>query len=522
MTSREERLGRLRAATTWDVVVIGGGATGLGAALDAVTRGHSTVLLDAHDFAKGTSSRSTKLVHGGVRYLARGQIGLVREALAERKRLLGNAPHLVHDLAFLVPAYARWERPYYGLGLWAYDRLAGRWNLGRSRAVSKAEAVRLVPTLEPNGLRGGVVYHDGQFDDARLAVALFRSVDDHGGTALNYTPVTGFLRTGGGRIAGVVARDDETGETFEVEARGVVNATGVFADAVRRLDDPSAEALIAPSQGVHLVLDRAFLPGATAVLVPRTDDGRVLFAIPWNGSVVIGTTDTPVDRAVLEPRPLRAELDFLMAHAARYLSRDPTPADVRSVFAGLRPLIGAGSKAGSRTAKLSREFATEVSDSGLVTITGGKWTTYRKMGESAVGLVERVAGLPRRACVTADLALHGAAQPPPGDPFAAYGSDAPALARLAAGRPDWGAPLHADLPYVGAEVVWASRFEGARTVEDVLARRTRALFLNASASIDAAPKVAALLADDLGRDDAWRDAQTAAFRTLAGGYRFPA
>jgi len=521
MTPRAETLERLRAGGTWDLVVIGGGATGLGTAVDAATRGYSTLLLEAHDFAKGTSSRSTKLVHGGVRYLARGQVGLVREALRERGRLFRNASHIVHSRSFLVPAYGRWERPYYALGLWLYDRLAGGLGLGRSRSVGRDEALRLVPTVRAEGLRGGVVYEDGQFDDARLAVALMRTADHHGATVLNGLAVDGLIKDARGRVAGVRARDAETGERFEVAARGVVNATGVFADEVRKLDEPGAAAMLEPSQGAHLVLDRRFLPGETAVLVPRTDDGRVLFAIPWHGRTLVGTTDTPVGATSTEPRPLREELDFLLTHAGRYLAEVPEPGDVRCVFAGLRPLIAARRGAAAGTSALSREHATVVSASGLLTVTGGKWTTYRLMAEQAVDRAAEVAGLPGRPCATTNLRLHGGLSPVPSGPFAAYGDDAPALARLVAESPELGRTIHPQLPCTTAEVVWAVRQEAARTVEDVLARRTRALFLDARASLDAAPGVAAIVARELGRDAGWQAQQVEAFRAVAVGYLFP-
>jgi glycerol-3-phosphate dehydrogenase len=511
-------LDRVRAGETWDLVVIGGGATGLGAAVDASARGYRTLLLEAHDFAKGTSSRSTKLVHGGVRYLAQGHLQLVREALREREHLQRNAPHLVHDLSFLVPAYSWWAKPYYGLGLRLYDWLAGSQNLGASRAVSRAEALRQVPTLEPSGLRGGIVYQDGQFDDARLAIALLRTLtDDLGGTALNYAPVTGF-RKSAGKIEGVEARDLETGATFSIAARGVINATGVFADDVRRLDAPGASPMIATSQGAHLVLDRAFLPGDCALLIPKTADGRVLFVIPWHGRALVGTTDVPVSRPEIEPRPLADEIAYLLSYTGRYLTRDPARSDVLSTFAGLRPLVAPPSSTERRTAKISRDYRVVVSDSGLVTIAGGKWTTYRRMGAAAVDRASTVASLNRRPSTTESLPLHGASTPASDDPFAPYGSDAPALARLIAERPEWSAPIHPALPYRSGEIVWSARHEGARTVEDVLARRTRALILDARAAREAAPRVAAILAEELGRDTAWQAEQVRRFEELARHY----
>ncbi len=518
--SRNECLDRLRGGETWDILVIGGGATGLGTAVDAAARGYRTLLLEARDFAQGTSSRSTKLIHGGVRYLAQGNVPLVREALHERGLLLQNAPHLVHRRDFVVPAYHYWQLPYYGTGLWLYDRLAGTLSLGRSRWISRAGTLSRVPTLRSRGLRGGILYTDGQFEDARLAIVLARTLADLGGCALNHLPVTGLIRKGG-RLAGATARDLETGDEITVAARTVVNATGVMADEIRRLDDPSAANLIAPSQGAHVVLDRSFLPGETAVMVPQTDDGRVLFAIPWSGCVLVGTTDTSMATLPLEPRPFVGELDYLLDHAGRYLEKAPARADVKSAFAGLRPLIRPAGARGVATSRLSREHLVTVSESGLVTVTGGKWTTYRVMARDAIDHAARVGKLPGRPSPTASLRLHGWRLPTDGQPphQALYGADLPGLNELIRERPDLGAPLHPSLPYVAAEVVWAARHEAARMLEDVLARRTRALFLDARASLEAAPGVAALLAGELGRDEAWQAGEVARFKTLTEGYQ---
>ncbi|HKI05984.1 MAG TPA: glycerol-3-phosphate dehydrogenase/oxidase [Thermoanaerobaculia bacterium] len=502
---------------TWDVLVVGGGATGLGAAVEAAARGYRTALIEGSDFAKGTSSRSTKLVHGGVRYLQRGNVSLVLEALRERGRLLRNAPHLVRNLDFVVPRYDWWEGPFYGAGLKLYDLLAGRMGLNPSRLLSREETLERIPTLEPKGLRGGVVYQDAQFDDARLAVTLARTLVDLGGVAVNYVRALG-LRKEEGLVRGAAVRDEETGAEGEVRARVVVNATGVFSDDLRRMDDPESPLLLTPSQGIHLVLDRRFQPGDSAILVPHTDDGRVLFAVPWHGRVVVGTTDTPVAERSLEPRPLPGEVEFLLHHAARYLTQDPRPEDVLSCFAGLRPLVRGG-RAASRTAALSRDHTLLVSPSGLVTITGGKWTTYRKMGEDAIDQAAMVAGLDERPSPTASLRLHGWTEDVHSEAAeAGYGADAPALARLAAERPGWDEPLHFNLPYRVCEVVWAARHEMARSVEDVLARRTRALLLDARASAEIAPAVAGLLAEELGKDEAWQHAQIEAYRELARGY----
>ena len=514
---RDAMLAQLLApGEVWDILVVGGGATGLGTAVDAAARGYRTALVEGHDFAKGTSSRSTKLVHGGVRYLQHGNVLLVLEALRERGRLLRNAPHLVRDLAFVVPSYDWWEGPFYGAGLKLYDLLAGRMGLEPSHLLSREETLDRIPTLEPQGLRGGIVYQDAQFDDARLAVTLARTLLDLGGVAVNYAKAVGLLKESG-LVRGAVVRDEETGAEAEVRARAVVNATGVFADELRRLDDPESPPILAPSQGIHLVLDRRFQPGASAILVPHTDDRRVLFAVPWLDRVIVGTTDTPVAERSLEPRPLPEEIDFLLTHAARYLTQDPRPADVLSCFAGLRPLVRG--RTAEKTAALSRDHTLLVSPSGLITITGGKWTTYRRMGEDAIDKAALVAGLDERPCPTADLRLHGYDEVSrPDAAWAEYGTDAPALARLASEQPGWDEPLHFNLPYRACEVVWAARHEMARTVEDVLARRTRALLLDARASADIAPAVAALLAAELGKDGAWQHRQVAEYRELARGY----
>lgn len=513
---RNELLDRVRSGERWDLIIVGGGATGLGTAVDAASRGYRTLLVEAYDFAKGTSSRSTKLVHGGVRYLAQGNVALVYEALLERGRMSRNVPHLVKPLPFVVPGYTWWSNPFYGIGLTLYSLMAGRLGIGFSRLISAKEALRLAPTLEPKGLNGGVVYYDGQFDDARMAVTLMRTLFDHGGVALNYAPVVRLNKTDG-KITGVTIRDSESGEEISVEGKVVVNATGVFADNLRKMDDGKSEQMLSPSQGVHIVLDKSFLPGDHAIMIPKTDDGRVLFAVPWHGRVVVGTTDTPVDHTTLEPRALHEEVEFLLEHAARYLSKDPTIDDVLSIYAGLRPLVKHG--AGGSTASLSREHTLVVSESGLITITGGKWTTYRNMAEDTVDKAIEVGQLPPAPCVTKTLRLHGYQEQPEEDPFGVYGSDAIALKVLLGSQRGWHEKLHPNLPYRVGEVIWAARHELARTVEDVLARRTRALLLDAYAAEEVAPKVAELLAEELGYDEAWQRAQVEEFTNLARGYQ---
>jgi glycerol-3-phosphate dehydrogenase len=517
--TRASHVARLRARSDpWDLLVIGGGATGVGIAVDAASRGYDVLLVEQHDFGKGTSSRSTKLVHGGVRYLEQGNISLVMEALKERGLLRQNAPHLVSNLAFVVPNYDWWEAPFYGLGLKVYNVLAGKYGFGTSELLSRQETLARLPTIKTDGLRGGVVYYDGQFDDARLLINLVTTAAEQGATLVNYTEVTALTRGSDGFVDGVVVRDLEDGRQHTAHARVVINATGPFADDVRRLAEPDAARLIAPSQGIHLVFDRSFLPGDSAIMVPHTRDGRVMFAIPWHGHTVVGTTDTPIDTPSLEPRPFDAEIDFILETAGQYLHTPPTRADVRSVFVGIRPLVRSGD---SRiTAALSRDHTLHIDASGLLTVTGGKWTTYRKMAEDAVTQAADLARLPERPCVTRSLNIHGFHQQASrfGD-LAVYGSDAMAIQALIDKQPSLGARLHASLPIVGAEVVWAVTQEMARTVEDVLARRTRALFLNARAAIDMAPAVAALMAPVLERDVEWEQQQVAGFTSLARQYR---
>ncbi len=515
---RSDMWDRVRDRTEpWDFVVVGGGATGVGVAVDAASRGYDVLLLEARDFGQGTSSRSTKLVHGGVRYLRQGNVPLVMEALRERGILRRNAPHLVHDLAFVVPNYDWWEAPFYGIGLKVYDALAGKYGFGSSKLLSREETLQRLPTIEQEGLRGGVVYHDGQFDDARLLTHLVWTAWEQGAVLVNHCPVTGLLKDHAGFVAGVRAREEESGQTLEIRAHGVINATGVFTDSVRRMDDPQASGMIVPSQGIHLVLDRRFHPGDSAIMVPETDDGRVLFAVPWHDRVLVGTTDTPVPEPVQEPHPLDEEVAFVLRHAARYLSNDPEPADVLSAFAGLRPLVSAGD--GEDTAALSRDHTLHVSATGLVTITGGKWTTYRKMAEDTVDHAAPVAGLDPRPCETRELPIHGYHQAAERfGSLAVYGSDAPELEAMARENPEWGESIHPELPILGVEVVWAVRREMARRVEDVLSRRTRALLLNARAAAQSAPAVADLMAAEMGRDPGWARREVEAFRSLAQNY----
>jgi glycerol-3-phosphate dehydrogenase len=515
--NRKETLEFVREKSGYfDVIIIGGGATGLGAAVDSASRGYKTLLLEQHDFSKGTSSRSTKLVHGGVRYLQQGNVALVLEALRERGLMIQNAPHLVRNQSFIVPNYDWWEGPFYGVGMKVYDMLAGKLGLGPSKHLSLKKTIELLPTIEQKGLRGGVIYYDGQFDDSRLAINLVQTAADHGASLINYAKVTG-LHKSNDMVDGVQVRDELSGEEFNLNGRVVINATGVYTDQVLKMDNPDAKPIIAPSQGVHLVIDKEFSPGDSAIMVPHTDDGRVLFAVPWNGKIVLGTTDTPVDETLLEPIAFEEEIEFILKHASQYLTGNPTRKDVRSVFAGLRPLVKAGD--GQDTASLSRDHTLMVSDSGLVTITGGKWTTYRKMAQDTIDQAATVAGLNIKECVTENLRIHGwLKNVDRSDPLHQYGSDRLKLKKIIDEKTELGEPLHERLPYLKAEVVWAVRSEMAMTVEDVLSRRTRALLLDAKASVEMAPEVARLMAEEMGEDKSWQQKQVEAYHQLSKPY----
>ncbi len=515
---RNKMIAKLTDATKiWDIIVIGGGATGLGIAVDAASRGYTTLLLEQHDFAAGTSSRSTKLIHGGLRYLQQGNISLVLEALQERGMLMQNAPHLVRNQTFLVPYYEWWEAPFYGVGLKVYDLLAGKWGLCASKRLSREATLVQIPTLAPDGLRGGIVYCDGQFDDARLAITLARTAADLGGCVLNYFKVTDLLKDDD-IVTGVNAQDQLGDQCYAIRSKVVINATGVLVDHLRRVDAPDSHPVIRPSQGTHLVLDRSFQPGDTAILVPHTDDGRVLFAVPWHDRLIVGTTDTPVDQPELAPRPLEDEVVFLLEHIARYLTQKPRREDVLSVFAGVRPLIGEKQNEGE-TLALARDHQVLISGSGLVSVAGGKWTTYRKMAEDALDQAVVIGDLASRPCRTRKLKLHGwqpiAAQD---KTLTVYGSDAPALKALLQDAAIPNKPIHARLPYTMAEVVWSLRHEMACTLEDVLARRTRALILDAQAALEAAAPVAAVAAAELGQSKAWQRKQVEDFTQLARSY----
>jgi glycerol-3-phosphate dehydrogenase len=501
----------------WDVLVIGGGATGLGCAVDAASRGYKTLLLDMHDFSKGTSSRSTKLVHGGVRYLQQGDVSLVIEALKERGLLIQNAPHLVSHQSFIVPSYKWWNGPFYGVGMKVYDMLAGKLGIKKSKTLSKEEVLEKIPTLEPEGLLGGTIYYDGQFDDSRLSINLAQTIADEGGTPLNYMKVTKLLKNSSGLVEGVKALDMVEGESFEIKARVVINATGIFTDSIMELDNTDHKKIIQCAQGVHLVLNKEFLPGDAAIMVPHTDDSRVLFAVPWHGKALVGTTDTPIDEPSLEPIALEEEIEFILRHAKQYLSKDPVREDVLSVFAGLRPLVKP--EDAKSTAEISRSHHLQVSESGLVTITGGKWTTYRHMAEDTINQASLIAGLNQVDCKTENLRIHGWLKSSDhSDHLYVYGSDRVAFDKMIKEKEEWQEPLHPDLPYLKGEVIWAVRNELAITIDDVLARRTRALLLNAKAALEMAEEVATLMAAEFGKDQAWVEQEVKEFTELANNY----
>ncbi|NQU86820.1 MAG: glycerol-3-phosphate dehydrogenase/oxidase [Mariniphaga sp.] len=502
----------------WDIVIIGGGATGLGAAVDAASRGYDTLLLEKYDFSKGTSSRSTKLVHGGVRYLANGDIGLVLEALQERGLLLQNAPHLVKNLEFIIPNYGWFDGPFYTIGLKVYDMMAGKLGLGPSIHISKEETMNAIPNLVEEDLKGGVIYHDGQFDDSRLAVNLAQTITDNGGYVLNYCEVIGLLKNDEGIISGVECFDSENKKPYSINAKVVVNATGIFVDSINKMDESDHKKTVVPSQGIHVILDQSFLQSDSAIMIPKTADGRVLFAVPWHGKVVVGTTDTPIDDHDIEPRALEEEIKFILKTAKKYLAKKPKRKDVLSIFAGLRPLA-APEDENQETKEISRSHKLVISQSGLLTMIGGKWTTYRKMGEDIIDKAILLGGLDEKDCVTKNMPIHGYLKNVRSSGHLyVYGSDIPKIKTLIGQEPLLSEKLHKRLPYLKAEIIWAVREEMARTIEDVLARRTRALLLDAKASIEMASVVAEIMAKELGFNKEWQESQVEQYTELAKGY----
>lgn len=508
---------RLADQQNWDVIIIGGGATGLGTALDAASRGLKTLLVEQSDFAKGTSSRSTKLVHGGVRYLAQGDIGLVKSALKERGLLEQNASHLVNKEEFIIPCYDWFSVVKYLTGLTMYDWLAGKYSFGKSKYLSKKETLQLMPGIKEKGLKGAISYFDGKFDDARLAINIAQTATEQGATLINYMKVINLIKEGD-QVTGIEAEDALTFEKFRLKAKVVINATGVFVDDILKMNNPSAKKMVRPSQGVHIVLDKSFLNTNSALMIPKTADGRVLFAVPWHNHLLVGTTDTPLDEHSLEPRALKEETDFILATAGSYFNRKPTEKDILSVFSGLRPLAAPTDSDSSSTKEISRDHKLIVSAKGLITITGGKWTTYRKMAEETIDLAIKHSRLPSKPCVTQNLKIHGCADSNDENYLNIYGSDKILIEELCKLQPGLNKKLHPNFPHTEAEVVWTIKNEMAETVEDVLSRRLRILFIDAAAAIEMSPRVAALLAVELGADKAWEENQIKIFNTLASGY----
>lgn len=514
---RETQLSEIKKDIDWDIIVIGGGATGVGIAVDAAQRGFKTLLLEKYDFAKGTSSKSTKMLHGGVRYLAEGQIKMVKTALKERGLAYHNAPHLSRIQSFIVPSYGYFDRLKYLIGLKLYDWLSGNESFGKSNSLSSRQIIQKIPMVRKSGLKGGIQYFDGQFDDARLALNLAQTAADEGATILNYCEVVAIQKDQNGKVIGVTAKDRETGDEYHVKSKTIINATGIFVGEVIKLEEPEHENMIKPSQGVHIVVSQKVLGGTDGLMIPKTSDGRVIFGVPWHGEVLLGTTDTPIAGAQIDPVPMKGEVDFILETANGYLEKKLTKADILSVYTGIRPLA-AGPKESEGTKKISREHKITVSDTGLITITGGKWTTYRKMGEDAVNKAIEIGGLTQKPCQTEHLHIHGYSKETQPEPWQVYGSDAKAIIALSETDPGLKELIHQDYPYIMAQVVWACKNEMALHIEDVLARRTRLLFLNAKAAKESALKVAGLMAETLHKDQAWIDQELKDFDHLSDEY----
>ena len=514
--NRADMLQMLEQEKEWDIIIIGGGATGLGTAVDAAARGYKTLLLEQYDFAKGTSSRSTKLVHGGVRYLAQGNIKLVIEALKERGLLLKNAPHVTRNLSFVLPCYNFWQKIYYGIGLMIYDVLAGRLGLGKTKIISRKKTAVYLNTINTKKLSGAIVYNDGQFDVARLAINLAQTAVEQGATVLNYCKVIELIKAAD-KINGVVVQDVISDKKYDLHCKVVINATGVFTDDILKLDNAAATNILSPSQGIHLVLDKKYFPGTDGMMIPKTSDGRVLFAVPWHNKVVIGTTDTPIENHTAEPKPLEEEVEFIIQHINQYLDIEIKRVDVKSVFVGLRPLVKKGSS--GKTALMPRDHTIIISASNLVTITGGKWTTYRRMAKDVVDKALLIGVLQSKVSTTEHLKIHGwINEVDTNNALHFYGSDAVEIKNLCLENNTWGECIHPSFPNIQAEIIWAVRNEMAVNIEDVLARRTRLLFLDATAAMQAAPITAALMAGEMNKDEIWQQKQIESFNTLAKQY----
>ncbi len=518
MISRNQQLETLKQITQWDIIIIGGGASGLGIAVDAISRDFKTALFEQADFAKGTSSKSTKLVHGGVRYLANGDLKLVNEALKERGLLSQNAGHLFKKQEFIIPNYNWWNGYFYAFGLKIYDFLSHKFSLGHSKLIKKNTVIKYLPNLFHKHLVSGISYFDGQFDDARLALNLAQTSIKKGATVLNYMKVIGLLKEDE-NIIGVKVKNAETGEVFEVKSKVVINASGIFTDKILKMYNPKHKKTVVPSQGIHLVLEPSFLKSEKAIMIPKTSDGRVLFVIPWQGKVIVGTTDALIRKPILEPVALDSEVDFILKTLSKYLIKSPKREDVLSVFCGLRPLAKPrGNQV--KTKEISRSHKI-ILDNNLISIVGGKWTTYRKMGEDVIDKVVEGFNFPNRRSNTETLEIHGNlpnSKVHLKNHFYIYGSDLPKLEAFQNQHSDFKEKLHPDYNFTVGQVVWSIQNEMARTVEDILARRIRLLFLDARAAIKVAPEVAMILGKQLNKDENWINNQIKEFNELAKNY----
>lgn len=502
---------------TWDFVIIGGGATGLGTAIEATTRGYKTLLLEQSDFAKSTSSKSTKLIHGGVRYLAQGNIDLVKEACRERGLLLQNAPHLTKNISFIIPIYSWWDKLLYTIGLKFYDLLAGKLSLGKSLPIGKAETIKRLPTIKKEGLKGGVLYHDGQFDDSRLAINMAQTAMENGAITLNYAKVIDLKKDKNGKLNGLCFQNTENGKEYEVKAKVIINATGVFADDINKMDHGKDTKTISPSQGIHIMIDKKFCPSDSAIMIPKTSDGRVLFAVPWHDKIILGTTDMPVKEEALEPKPTEQEVNFILDTAKNYMNPAPEKKDILSVFAGLRPL--AATEEGAKTKEVSRSHKIIISKSGLISIIGGKWTTYRKMGEDTVEKAEEIMKIAHKKSTTKHLKIHGYKKNIDyQDPMYFYGTDKEKILDLSKKIENGEEVISKEQKIIKAQIIWAVRKEMAINIEDFLSRRTRLLLLNPKEALRIAPIVAEIMAKELGKDEAWQEKEIENFKNLTKIY----
>lgn len=499
----------------FDVIVIGGGATGLGVAVEAITRGYSTLLLEAYDYGKGTSSKSTKLVHGGIRYLANFDFALVKEGLEERYYFLNNAPHLAKKQSYLIPFHNLFERFKYSVGIALYDAFAKDKKIGKSQFLSHDQLLSQAPQINPAGMSGGAIYYDGVFDDTRMLVTLLRTFEAQGGMVLNYHPVTDFLYQNN-KISGVKAFDSLQGRVLEFTAKTVINATGTLTDVLLNKAEPQqAHQTVSAAQGTHLVFDKAIFDSPHCLVIPETSDGRILFVLPWHDKIIVGTTDVAVDQPSIEPIAQSAEIDFILETLNRYTKAPVTKAQVKSVFCGQRPLVRDPTQ--KSTKKISRRHEILETDNGLISIVGGKWTIYRRMGEDTINYAVRKNYLPASQSVTRDFKLFGHTASIDQSHLAVYGSQAEKILAIQKQTGNFD-KIHPDLPYLQAEIIYQVREEQAKTVEDVLARRTRAVLLDAKAAKQAAPLVAKLMATELGHDEAWVAQQVESFERFVRAY----